>query len=155
MSKEINYGANMRLITTYWGQNKTFKLMPITKECPYMEVLYDPSVQMLVALTKDQKQNYEMLPSLDADGEMIPAKKARISGKKFKEERRLMNVPQEFYLIDRAEQEEFIEKFAVNATDYDYKAYLDIKPADQSEIIQNHEAGAILDKDGKAMTVAK
>lgn len=155
MSKETEYGANMLLITTYWGQNKTFKLMPINKECPHMEVLYDPSVQMLVALSKTMKENYEMLPKLDDDGEMIHAKKKRMSGKTFKEERRLMKVPQEFYLIDRAEQEAFIEKFAVNAKDYDYKKYLDIKPADQSEIIQNHEAGALLDKDGKAMSVAK
>jgi hypothetical protein len=155
MSKETEYGANMLLITTYWGQNKTFKLMPINKECPYMEVLYDPTVQMLVALSKTMKQNYEMLPKLDDDGEMVKAKKARMSGKKFKEERRLMDVPQEFYMVERKEQEAFIEKFAVNAKDYDYKSYLDIKPADQSEILQNHEAGQILDAKGNAMSVAK
>ena len=153
MSEKANHGANMLLITTFWGQDKTFKLMPVNKDCPYMEVLYDPKVQMLVAMSKDMKQNYEMLPKLDDDGEMIKAKKAKRNGRPFREERRLMDVPQEFYMIERAEQEAFIEKFAVNHKDYDYKHYLDLKPAEDSAILQEVKEGdgAILDKDGNAM----
>jgi hypothetical protein len=149
MSKE-NYGANMRLITTFWGPHKTFKLMPINLDCPYMEVLYDPTVQMLVALTKDKKQNYEMLPKLDDEGEIVKNKKPKRNGKPFKEERRLMEVPQEFYMVERKEQEEFIELFAVNAKDYDYKTHLDFKP--ESEVIQNQDSGKILDSQGNAIT---
>lgn len=155
MSKEVDHGSNMLLITTYWGQDKTFKLMPVNKDCPYLEVLYDPNVSMLVALCVNMKENYEMLPKLDDDGELVKTKKAKANGRPFKEERRLMKVPQEFYMIERKEQEAFIEKFAINAKDFDFKKYLDMKPKQQSEILQNPEAGKILDKDGKAMEIVK
>jgi len=155
MSKDTNHGANMLLFTTYWGQTKTFKLMPITEDCPYMEVIYDPAVEMLVAMSKTMKENFEMLPRLDDDGEWIHCKKPKKNGKPMKEQRLLVHVPQEFYMVERSEQESFIEKFAVNADDFDYKKFLDMKPEQPSEILQNTEAGAILDKDGKVLSAVK
>ncbi len=160
MTKETNYGSNMLLITTFWGQAKTFKLMPINNDCPYMEVIYDIPTQMLVSLSKTMKENYEMLPKLDDDGELIGTKKPKRNGKPFKEERRLLNVPQEFYLIERNEQENFINTFAINATSFDFKKYLDIKPAEQKTILQPEaEAkGVLVDANGrpiKAMQVTK
>lgn len=151
MSKENNIGANMLLFTTYWGQNKTFKLMPATDDCPYMEVIYDPTVQMLIALSKDKKQNYEMLPKLDDDGNYIQAKKPKTNGKPIKEERRLLEVPTEYYLVERAEQESFIERFAINASDFDYKTHLDTVP-DASNILQNTETGLIVDEKGNPLS---
>lgn len=153
MSK-ATIGGNMRLFTTFWGPHETFKLMPVNDDCPYMEVLYDPTVQMLVALSKNMKENYEMLPKLDDNGEMVKSKVAKRNGKPFKEERRLLKVPQEFYMIKREEQEAFIELFATNAKDYDYKAHLDKVP-ESSEIIQNQDTGKILDAKGNAMSVEK
>ena len=122
-----------------------------------MEVIYDPSMEMLAVLSKTMKENYEMLPKLDDDGEIIHSKKSRASGKKFKEERRLVKVPQEYYLIERAEQEEFIKEFAVNADTYNWKQYLDAKLAGSSNIIQEvkPEAGVITDKAGKPLTAVK
>ena len=155
MSKDATIGSNMLLITTFWGQDKTFKLMPVTKDCPYLEVLYDTNMQMLVALTVAQKENYEMLPKLDDDGELMKVKKPKANGRPFKEERRLMKVPQEFYMIERAEQEAFIQQFAINADTFDFKKYLDMKPKQQSEILQNPEAGQILGTDGKPMKAVK
>ena len=46
MSKETEYGANMLIYTTFWGNEKTFKLMPINKECPYTEVIYDTQTEL-------------------------------------------------------------------------------------------------------------
>lgn len=154
MSKEA-IGGNMRLFRTYWGHEETFKLMPVTLDCPYMEVLYHPSAQMLVVFSKTMKQNYEMLPKLDDDGEMLPTKKKKRNGLAFKEERRLLEVPQEFYMIDRKQQEEFIELFATNAKDFDYKAVLDIKPKTDSAILQKEGAGGLLDDKGQPLSVVK
>jgi len=151
MSENLNHGANMRLFTTYWGQTKTFKLMPVNKDCPFMEVLYDPSVGMLVALSTTMKENYEMLPQLDGEGELVHAKNKKRNGNKFKEERRLMKVPQEFYMIDRTEQEEFINLFAVNADTYNFKKFLDIKPPEPSQVMQKVGSGKILDAKGEVM----
>lgn len=150
MSKD-NIGNNMLLFTTFFGQNKTFKLMPVNDDCPFMEVIYDPTVQMLVALSKAKKQNYEMLPKLDDDGNYVPSKKPKTNGKPMKEERRLLEVPTEFYIIERTEQEAFIEKFAINAADFDYKTHLDFDPT-PSNVLQNQEAGVIVDEKGNPIS---
>ena len=154
MSQE-KIGANMRLFTTFWGQEQTFRLMPANSNCPYMEVIYHPSAQMLVVMSKTFKQNYEMLPKLDDDGEWITTKKPKRNGSKMKEERRLMEVPQEHYLTERAEQEEFIALYATNADVYDYKKFLDITPPTESSILQKEGAatGALLDEKGNPLVL--
>ena len=152
---EKTIGGNMRLFKTFWGPEETFKLMPVTIDCPYMEVLYHPSAGMLVVFSKTMKQNYEMLPKLDDNGEWVQSKAKKRNGNTFKEERRLMDVPQEFYLIDRAQQEEFIELFATNAKDFDYKAVLDIKPKEDPMILQKEGTGAILDAKGQPLKAVK
>jgi len=147
---ETKIGANMRLFSTYWGKEETFKLMPVTMDCPYMEVIYHPSAGMLIAMSKTMKENYEMLPKLDDDGEWVHAKKPKRNGSKIKEERRLMKVPQEYYMTVRAEQEEFIKLFAINEEGFDYKKVLDIEPPTESSILQKEGAatGALLDDKG-------
>jgi len=148
-------GANMRLFTTYWGQEETFRMMPITTDCPFMEVIYHPSAGMLIAMSKTMKQNYEMLPKLDDDGEWIHAKKAKRNGSKMKEERRLMEVPQEHYMTVRKEQEEFIALFATNADEFDFKKFLDIEPPKESAILQKEGAGQLLDEKGNPLVAVK
>ena len=96
-----------------------------------------------------------MLPKLDDDGNMVQAKKPKTNGKPMKEERRLMEVPQEHYIIERSEQEALIEKFALNAEDFNFKQYLDAKPAGSSEIIAEQKESTLVDSSGKALTVAK
>ena len=154
METKTAYGQNMLLYTTFWGKDKSFKLMPISNDCPYAEVLYDTELQTLVAFSKKSKQNFEMLPKLDDDGEFIPTKKPKRNGKPMKEQRILMNVPSEYWFIERPEQEAFIKAFAVNAKSFDYKKFLDLKPKQESNILQKEPTG-LIDAKGKALTVAK
>ena len=148
----MSLGAkNMKLVTTYWGNDKTFKLMPIKEGCPFMEVIYDPNTDMLVAISKDQKQNLQMVPKLDDDGNYIQAKKPKKNGKPFKEKQIQMLVPQEFYMIDREEMKQFIEEFAVNAEDYDYDAmFKDLSKAieENKVITPTTESAPLLDSNG-------
>ena len=96
-------GNNMKLITTYWGEHKTFKLMPLTEECPYLEGIYDPNTDMLVVITSKMKQNLQMVPKIDDSGNIVKATKAKVNGKPYKEKQILMHVPQEFYITEREE----------------------------------------------------
>ena len=50
-----NFGKNMLMFTTHWGEQETFKLMPVTTDCPYSEVIYDPSTTLLVVIGKTKK----------------------------------------------------------------------------------------------------
>jgi len=146
----------MMLVTTYWGQDKTFKLMPVTKDCPYMEVLYDPQTDLLVAITVNMKQNLQKVPKIDDDGDIIKAKKPRQSGKSFKEKQVLMEVPQEFYFAEREESIAFIEKFAVNAKEFDYNQFFtDLDKAMEQNPIITSEAPPLVDANGKPLSPKK
>lgn len=145
----MSYGKNMMLVTTYWGQDKTFKLMPVTKDCPYMEVIYDTNTDLLVAITANMKENLQRVPKLDDDGEMIQSKRPKQNGKPYKEKQVLMKVPQEFYFAEREEVEAFIEKFAVNAKEFDYKKFFtDLEAELSKKIIEQPEAAPLVDENG-------
>lgn len=120
--------GSMMAISSVWGNNKTFRLLPIDSNCPYTECIYDPESKILVVISKNHKQSYHMLPSLDEHGDPIPAKKARPSGKQVKEERRLVDTYQEYYIIVNEEIYDFLSKVAVNAQTYDFKVFVEAPP---------------------------
>lgn len=147
----MEIGKNMMLLTTYWGDDKTFKMMPVTEDCPFMEVIYDPKTNLLVVITKNMKENLQLVPKVDDDGNSIPTKRPKSNGKPWKEKHVQMTVPQEFYFIEKTEQELFIKQFAINASTYDYMLYLDAK---ESQIIQSEQPG-LIDKTGQPLKSKK
>lgn len=145
MAKE-NYGQNMLLITSYWGNADTFKMIPITEDCPYAEVIYDPATTLLVVISKIQKENFQMVPKLDSDGNSIQAKKPKQNGKPFAEQRSRLNVLQEYYLPNEEEQESFIARFAVNANDFDYKKFM--RDPNKPDIMKAEQTLSLVDDKG-------
>lgn len=114
----------MLLVSSYWGENKSFKLIPINLNCPFTEGMYDPTSNILVMIGKDKKNTLHMVTKLDDNGDPIELKgKTRRNGKNYKEERKTVETYQEYYILERAEQESFIQLFAVNADTFDYKKY--------------------------------
>ena len=142
----------MNLITTYWGDNKTFKMMPIARDCPYLEVIYDPTTDLLVVMTTGRKDKLEMLPRIDDDGNQIAAKKPKQNGKPWKEIRIRMTVPQEFWLTERDEQIAFIEMFAANADMFDYDKFF---KNDKEKALYTPEAQPLVDDKGAAIAPLK
>jgi hypothetical protein len=151
MSK-LNYGQNMLLFTTYYGNENTFKLMPLTGECPFAEVIYDKGTDLLVVISKHQKDTFEMIPRVDDNGDIMMAKQPRKNGKPFKEERRNITLPQEYYFADRKEQEDFIKAWAINADTFDYAKYLDEK---ENEVISKIETPDLVDAKGGLLKATK
>lgn len=111
----------MKLFTSFWGNNKTFKMMPVVEDCPFIEAIYDPSTMLLVVISKSKHEKLQMLERLDADGSPIKAKKPKLNNKPWQEQRVSMNILQEYYITEEAEQEEFIKEFGINAESFDYK----------------------------------
>jgi len=146
----MEYGKNMLLITSYWSDKDTFKLMPITNDCPFSEVIYDPSTTLLVVIGKTSKENFQMVPRLDEDGNPQPVKKPKANGKTFKEQRTTLNVLHEYYIVEREEQESFIKSFAVNAEDYDYDRFL--RNIDKEPAIMEVEKPTLVDESGKPLS---
>jgi hypothetical protein len=119
----------MLLFTTFYGNANTFKLMPLSHEC-----------------------TFEMLPKLDDNGDIMKTKQPRNNGKPFREERRNIRLPQEYYFADRKEQEDFIKAWAINADTFDYAKYLDEK---ESEVISKIETPELVDAKGGVLKAEK
>lgn len=129
---------NMMLISSSWKNHETFKLIPTTQDCPYIEGIYDREIGVLALIGNVKKQQFHMVPRLDANGdpEMRKHVKDPATQKPFKEERRPIETFQEYYLQDKADIDQFINHFALN-TDFDYKKYFEQLPQPDVDALSN------------------
>lgn len=131
MAKTTNFGGNMILTTSNWGPYKTFKLMPATQDCPYVEAIFDPGSKILAVISKNFKQSYHMVPKLDDNGDQITLKIGkRPNGKEYKEQRVMMDTHAEYYITDAEEIKAFVKTFGINISTnkYDIEGYLTKDP---------------------------
>ena len=127
---------SMMLITSSWGSNKTFKLIPVTKDCPFNEAIYDFDSKVLAVIGKDSKDSMHMLPKLNEWGDPLMLKIGkRSNGKEYAEERKMINTFYEYYIEETSEISEFVKMFAVNADSFDYDQYLTKQKEPASSIV--------------------
>ena len=117
MSKGLE--KSMICINSVWNGRNSFRLIPINESCPYVEMIYDPEVKMMVIISKLRKQAYHMLPVLDANGDVTPAKNRKNPEKTYKEERRLVDSYQEYYITTVDEIKSIISMFSINSDKFD------------------------------------
>jgi len=130
--------SNMLLITSSWGPAKTFKLIPIDKDCPFNECIFDVQSKVLAIIGKESKESFHMLPKLTDLGDVMRLKLGKKeNGKDYAEERKALVTFYEYYIIERAEIVDFISKFATNAADFDYVQYLDLEIPKEGPVANN------------------
>jgi hypothetical protein len=126
MSKN-SIGQNMMLITSAFRGVKNFNLIAVTEDCPYVEAMFDPASSILVVISKTNKETFTMLPRLNDEGQPQKLKfPNKETGKTMKEQRVAINTFSEFYITEKEEIENFLAIFAINATSFDYKQYMDV-----------------------------
>ena len=108
----------MLLLQASWQDQQTFRMIPITENCPYVECIFDPGTKVFVIISKIRKTTLHMLPKLDEYGQAVTGTKG------MKQERHKIEVFQEFYVEDASAIEELIKTFAVNAKKFDYKKFM-------------------------------
>ena len=108
----------MMLLQASWQDQQTFRMIPITENCPYVECIFDPGTKVFVVISKIKKTTLHMLPKLDEYGQPVTGTKG------MKQERHKIEVFQEFYVEDTSAIEELIKTFAVNAKKFDYKKFM-------------------------------
>lgn len=117
--------SNMLLVDSYMGPYKTFVLVPISDDCPYVECIYEPTGMTMFLLSKNKKQSYKMLPKLNDNGDPERLKmQVRDDGKDYKEERRLLETFHEIIISGKDSVEAFVEAMASNSATFDYKRYM-------------------------------
>lgn len=122
MSQTI--GQNMMLVNSSFRNAKSFTLIPVSNDSPYVEAMFDPTSSILAVISKVMKQSYHMVAKLDDDGQPMRLKNPNPqTGKTVKEERRLVDTFSEFYLSDKLDIKDFINIFAINADSFDYESF--------------------------------
>jgi hypothetical protein len=145
------YGKNMLIVSTYWGEAKSFKLIPTSNDCPYLEAMYDPTTGLLAIIGKSKKQVFHNVPKIDDNGDMIYMKMGkRENGKNYKEERRTIETFQEYYLIEESEIIDFVNSFGVNSETFNYLYYIEASRK-KSEVIVPEKA-PIISLEGEVLT---
>lgn len=102
------------IIKSDWNQQPTFKMIPVSVNCPYVECIYDPQSKVLALIGNIKKNVFHMMPKLDDNGEVVGRKVRTEGSKTYKEERRTVETFQEYYLTDSTDIKAFLEMFAVN-----------------------------------------
>ena len=131
---------SMMLVKSAFGPMKSFKLIPTSLNCPFVECLFSPNEKIMVVITKTMKQSYHMIPKLDDNGDEIPVKgKPRPDGKKpIKEERRLVDTFSEHYIVTEEEIRNLIDTFAINPKAFELKEFFETNH--ESELITPEKA---------------
>jgi len=136
MSKN-NVGQNMMLISSAFRQVKSFSLIPVTDDCPYVEAMFDPTGSILAVITKVKKDSFHMVPRLNDDGQPIRLKAPnKETGKTVKEQRVNVETFSEFYITEKEEIKNFISVFAINASTFETdEFFVEVDKTKKSNII--------------------
>lgn len=105
---------NMMIYKSKWNEKQTFRMIPMTIDCPYNEVIFDPNQRVLAIISKDKKEKPLMMPRLSDKGDIIPAKRPN-TDTAWQEQRVMMNAYYEYYIEDINDIVSFVNTFAVNA----------------------------------------
>ena len=131
-------GKNMILINSvdFQGVARSFKMIPITQDCPYVECIFSVNDKILAVITKIMKQSYHMVPKLDDNGDEVPVKgKPRANQKQIKEERRLVETFSEHYVVTEEEIREIINMFCINPKAFNIDEFFEIDKGIKESII--------------------
>lgn len=112
----------MMLVESTWQDTKTFKMIPVSNDCPYVECIFDPSSKVLVVIGKTTKTSLHMLPKLDEYGKAVSGNRGA------KQERRSIDTFQEYYIENEKDIKELVKMFAVNASKFDIAKFLEKAP---------------------------
>lgn len=114
----------MILVESTWNDTTTMRMVPFSKDCPYLECIWDPKEKVFVIISTMTKTTLHMLPKLDDNGDPIAIKHNRPNGRTFREERKTIETFQEYYIEDKEAIKCIIENHAVNSDKFDYNKYL-------------------------------
>lgn len=117
---------SMMLVTGSWGNQKTFKMIPLSPDCPYNEAIFDRDSKVLALIGKEKKQSMHMVAKLDDNGDVKTMRIGRrANGKEYAEERKTLETYYEYYIENPDEIKSVVNFFAFNADTFDFNQYLE------------------------------
>jgi hypothetical protein len=91
----------------------SFALIPLSLNCPFVEVIYDPTKRILYVIGKNTKEDPQFLERLDDNGTPMANTKDKNVARM---ERRIFAAYYEYRITQSTDITDFIKKFVVNPT---------------------------------------
>ena len=127
----MSIGKNMMLVNSSFRGAKSFNLIPVSKDAPYIEAMFDPSSGILACIGVNSKQSFHMVPRLNDEGQPMRLKVPnKTTGKTVKEQRVSQQTYSEYYIGEKNDIDNFINIYAINADTFDYKQFTDVEIKD-------------------------
>jgi hypothetical protein len=126
---------SMLLVNSTWNDKQTFRTLPVSDNCPYIECIWEPEQKILVVISKITKTAFHMVPKLDDNGDPISVKTKRPNGKSFKEEKKSVETFQEYYIEDIDAMILLFETTCINAKTFDFKSFLNSKKVTAEAVV--------------------
>ena len=127
----MSIGKNMMLVNSSFRGAHSFNLIPVSKDAPYIEAMFDPSSGILACSGINSKQSFHMVPRLNDEGQPMRRKVPnKQTGKTVKEQRISQETYSEYYIAEKKDIEDFINIFAINADTFDFKQFTDVEVKD-------------------------
>lgn len=106
---------SMMIINMEWDNHSTFRMIPITEECPYIDAVFNLAERILIIYNKEFKEKPVTMVKLSSNGTPITLHAAdKNNPVSYAEERVLMNSYYEYYIKDVNDIQEFIKLVAIN-----------------------------------------
>lgn len=121
--------GSMILVNSTFNNHKTFKLIPISEDAPYIEAIYDRESKVMVIISNKTKTALHMLPKLDETGMPSMIQKGALAGKQ-KQERKQIEVFVEYYIEEESDMKNIIDTLASNPS-FKWKEYLKELPKEE------------------------
>jgi len=121
--------GSMILVNSTFNNHKTFKLIPISENAPYIEAIYDRESKVMVIISNKTKTALHMLPKLDEAGMPSMIQKGALAGKQ-KQERKQIEVFVEYYIEEESDMKNIIDTLASNPS-FKWKEYLKELPKEE------------------------
>lgn len=125
----------MIYLSEYEKGKKTFKLIPMSEECPFIHAMFLPDDKILSIFSKEYKERPIMMPKLSDKG--LPVTMNSKEGLKIAEERRMIDMYYEYAL---SEKEDIINFLITICIENSYEYYKN----DISKILENSNEEKII-----------
>lgn len=133
-----------------WRNNKmSFKLMPLSPECNFLEARFNFDEKALNVMSKVKYQIYNMFPKLDDNGEVSykPGKPAPGAKPVLKQERKQSDAFYDYVITEKDDIQKFVD--LMTGTTNDLEQYFIVEPPQAQAVTAEHMKKLEVVKDGK------
>jgi hypothetical protein len=118
MSENTNTTQTMLVVESSWNKLPSFRLVPLSKNAPFNEAIYDPGTGVLALISKEANDKPHMVDRLDENGFSIAIKghKDAQGNAVTKKQRLVIPTYYEHYLGTQNDARAFLDQVAVNPT---------------------------------------